>query len=165
MLVSVFLITPVYAQGDSISTAIKIVKDFNAKVKGLTDELEYKKEITVYRDISSDRTEKVITELKDLRWVQGPGRSRAKRTYRIVELHIQDQIDSFVELIVKPHPEDKRLKEVVGELVSTKDKALAELKKAFQAEVIEKERIKPVPLIDRSPFEKQREGESGMWDR
>ncbi len=153
---------------DAVSAAVKVVEDFSESEMSLLKDLEGVPEaglLSLQKRLSG-RTLETKAGIKETGWSEGPGPRRFSRVYRMVDRYTLDQID-----MIKAYAERSGLsdspsyKRLMKELTKARKGALKELSEARRFEVPEDKRHRPVPIIDRSPFEQDKQGGKGIWDR
>ncbi|GMR05011.1 MAG: hypothetical protein BMS9Abin23_0935 [Thermodesulfobacteriota bacterium] len=160
------LATPAFAQGDSVTTALGIVEDFHSETIELVNGVEDSASVESFVKKCIKERDRTLGELGSLRWIESPGERRFERVSRIVDSYMTGRIDSLKGLKKKLNGRDRKyMEKVITSLVLLKKKQLEELGGSLKAETYRKKELKPVPIIDRSPFEKGRPGEEGIWYR
>ncbi len=151
---------------DVVSVAIKAIEDFERSSLDYLKAFEGAGGASILIKRYRDRTMETLSLIKEVRWSEGPGPRRFRRVLRIVDLYTADQIEMIEDFgRGSGFAGSPLFDEVMDGLARAREKALGELKKAFRLEVVEEKRIRPVPLIDRSPFEEDKQGGKGIWDR
>lgn len=160
-----FLSASTTACADSISTAINIVEGFEKESGTLLDKLDPKGTPGLKKAFSEERV-KAVSELKTLGWTHAPGEIRFRRTSRIVDSYT-GRIITAVEGLDKRLPASAApvIKESVKRLADLKRELLTELKESRKNEIAGEKELRPVPLIDRSPFDTTPGEAPGIWYR
>jgi len=155
----------VSAQMGSIKTAMFIVDSFLDEslylTRGLKKDENYEKVTKEMRR----RKDNTVTALRTLRWIESPGKERYGKIYRIVDTYLDAQIASINSL--KESHYARRIERIVRELKDEKKVKLRALEETRKYETYRGKRLKPVPIIDKSPFESGgKTGEGGeIWFR
>jgi len=150
---------------DSISTAIGIVEGFETESAAIVSLFDPKDTSGTRLSLKQEST-KAVDELKTLGWTHAPGDIRYRQTVKIV--------DSYTERVIKAVSSmDSGVRARNGSKVAESVKKLEELKAAFFTELtasrkkeLEAEKpVRPVPLIDRSPYDTTPGNAPGIWYR
>lgn len=153
----------VYA--DSISTAINIVEGFEAESNNILVKLD-SKETAGIRKSSSEESARAVDELKTLGWTHAPGDIRYRRTFNIVDSYTDRVISAVTALDKRAQVSNgARVQESVKRLKELKGTFLTELDESRKKELAGEKPVRPVPLIDRSPFDTTPGEAPGMWYR
>ncbi|MDO8426316.1 MAG: hypothetical protein Q7T24_02235 [Deltaproteobacteria bacterium] len=151
-----------FAQSDSVSKSLDIVNSFHTEAEVLTKGLVSP---SFQGQFAGERDE-AVNELDSLSWTEKPGKRRFNLAYGIVDSYTEKIIESIEKLLPQAPPKSREaLNNAVERLSALKTVAMRELNESLKAEAYEQERSKPVPLIDRSPFEAPPEEAPGMWFR
>ncbi|MBI5344305.1 MAG: hypothetical protein HZB21_05030 [Deltaproteobacteria bacterium] len=154
------------ALADSIEVASEIVLVFHDEAANLTKDLEPNDDVKTYRRLASEQKDDVMLEIDSLNLAERPGQRRFKKIYKAVEMYTNGQIESLTRLTASVKGVDKnRLEDAIKKLTALREEQLLELNDTFKAETFEKEGIKPVPLIDRGPYDKTPDEEPNIWFR
>ncbi len=161
----IVLSTPAVCYADSISTAINIVEGFEVEVNTLLDKLGPKETAATRKSLSEERV-KAVDELKTLGWTHAPGDIRYRRTFNIVDSY-SGRILAAVGALNKrlPLSAGARVQETVRKLTELKGASLTDLNESRKNELAGEKAVRPVPLIDRSPFDTTPGEAPGMWYR
>lgn len=159
----IVLSTPAPALADSISTAINIVEGFEVESNTLLDKLGPKETVVLRKSLSEERV-RAVDELKTLGWTHAPGDIRYRRTLNIVDSYT-GRVIAAVGALNKRLPSGARVQESVRKLTELKGVFLTELNESRKNELAGEKAIRPVPLIDRSPFDTTPGEAPGMWYR
>lgn len=155
-----------YAQSDSVSTGVRIVDEFYGTAKDLTVGYDIGPGSGGLRRVLLENREKTAGDLHSLNWTEEPGQRRFEMVYRLVDSYIENQMKPVRELLASVPPEDKvKVEGVLKKLAELRDAKLKELNDSLKAETFKQEQRKPVPVIDRSPYEKGPDGDRGIWER
>lgn len=160
-----FVAATAYAQNDSISKGLLIVEDFYTETTALMSPFKSLPEADSFNELSVEKTNQAAAEIRSLRWVETPGMRRYNRVYNVVDSYTADQIESMKGFAQNVPAARARVDEAIARLTTFKESKLNELKDSLKVETYEGKKIKPVPIIDRSPREKDNNGGSGMWFR
>ena len=155
------------AQSDSVTVAIKIVDDFYAELSALTKDYASAPEFAGLDDAMLKRKETALTAIKPLKWATAPGIRRYRLINTILNDYMIDQSKLVEDAVARLEPYDKeRLDALKAKITKIKDAKTAEFEESKKAETYEKERVKPVPPVDVSPYESDTEGGGkGIWFR
>lgn len=172
-----FYSMPLYAQQDSFTLAVSIVEDYGTEQDDLLthlagnakeDEKDYVKNIIA---ASKKEKEDAVAKLKNTRWVEGSADRLSKRVFNIVNAYTSKHIEALKELSNKLKPENKKeLDGIIERAISVKDSSIAKLKdtqkqeKALRGQIPQKEKEKPVPVID-TPAVEEPAKSKGIWER
>jgi hypothetical protein len=157
---------PARAQGDFIASALKIVNQFHAESKARLKDLEASKAVASFRKQSLKSKELTAKDIESLRWVEKPGSRRFKLVYNLVDSYTDLEIASVGRLAAKVSTDDRKSVERTARTLATLKKAnLEELSESLPLETYKRAEPKPVPIIDRAPFEKGATDGDGIWDR
>lgn len=158
----IVLSTPAPASADSISTAINIVEGFAVESNSLLDKLGPKETAGIRKSFSEERV-RAVDELKTLGWTHAPGDIRYRHTLNIVDSYTGRVITAVGAL--NKRLSGARVQETVRKLTELKGVFITELNESRKNELAGEKSIRPVPLIDRSPFDTTPGEAPGMWYR
>lgn len=166
LVISGLLAAVSYAQSDSVSTAQRIVSDFFDAANGLTRGYDIGPGPGELRRLLLENRDKAHSDLQTLNWTEEPGQRRFELVYRRVDSYMEDQMKPVKELYSRVPPEDKAAVEgILKRLTELRSAKLKELNDSLKAETFKQEKRKPVPVIDRSPYEKGPDSDKGIWER
>jgi len=157
--------SPLYAQTDSVTTALDIVEDFYAVTEKQTGGLDGGEALQKFRKRALEEKEKTTGELRALKWSEKPGTRRFNQVHKIVDAYTGSQIEAVRGLKTDLPAEETSIDEAVKKLTELKASGLKELSGTLETETYEKKGDKPVPIIDRSPFETEPDKDGGIWYR
>ena len=150
---------------DSVSSAISIVDEFYNETVNLTGGLDGADAVLGFHKKAIVDKEKVSSELKSLKWTEAPGPRRFNQVYKLVDSYTEDQIDDVNDLAaLLPAGSRPGVESAVKRLSTLKEERLRELNEALKREIYEKKTDRPIPIIDRSPFEKE-PADGDIWYR
>jgi hypothetical protein len=152
-----------YAQSDSISKAVKVVTAFHAEAEVLVKGLPGAPAGPSFHKESLESKEKTLSEIKSLGWTVPPGESRFDSVYSLVKEYMNGEIGSVKGLAKKGRADE--VEQTLTRLRYFRNEQLAELDETLPYETYEREKRKPVPVIDTSPYEKEPGRGKGIWDR
>lgn len=166
--IAAFLIAfcaPSAVYADSISTAINIVESFEAESRAALAGLDPKQTAVLSKNLSAERA-RAVDELKTLGWTHAPGDIRYRRTLNIVDSFTGGVIDGLQALNGRLTATDAaRAHESIKRLTELKVSLLKELNVSRKNELAGEKQERPVPLIDRSPFDTTPGEPPGIWYR
>ncbi|MFQ5441202.1 MAG: hypothetical protein ACE5EB_00585 [Thermodesulfobacteriota bacterium] len=166
LLLIMLLAAPVYAQNDIVSVGLRAVDDFHTTTTELMGGLKGKKAVKSFSKSALKEREKTTSEIRSLRWLEKPGMRRFNIVYEKVDNYFKGQVSSIKALEEELGGKDKaRLEKIIKKLKELRGQKLKELDEAVKFETFERKKEKPVPLIDRSPFEKGPGKDEGIWYR
>ncbi|HHL39876.1 MAG TPA: hypothetical protein ENJ37_05170 [Deltaproteobacteria bacterium] len=167
LVIAFFLIPrPAAAQTDCVSIALRHVDEFEAALGRAVEPLM--PEAAPAMEEASRRSDETARMLRNIRWSDEPGPRRQRRVARVFDDYAAALIDSLRSLAPRLDPDGrKRAAEAVDLLEGMRLEAVEEIRTSTDSHPKPREPRRPVPLIDRSPFEDKPEegGGRGMWDR
>jgi len=146
-----FVSTPVFAQMGSIKNAIFLVDGFFDETLYLVRDLKSDDTLMKVRAEMRHRKDNTITALRTLRWIESPGKERYNKIYSIVESYSDAQIISINKL--KDSHDARGVERMIREMKTLKLRQLKELKTTLKYETYRGKLPRPVPIIDKSPFD------------
>lgn len=157
-----FLSVPVYAETGAIKASIKAVEEFYNETQNLTKDLTDMPAVKQMRAASLELKDAAIRNLENLHRVEKPGKKRFNHAYGAADSYM----DAQIEAVKGTSPEDKaRIEGIVKTLLALKTEKLKAVKETEKFERTDEKKRRPVPSIDRSPYEKSPEGDKGIWER
>ena len=157
---------PARAQGDFIASALKIVNQFHAESKARLKDLDTSKAVASFRKESLKSKELAAKDIETLRWIEKPGPRRFKLVYNLVDSYTDLEIASVGRLAAEVGAGDRKSVERTAKtLRALKLVHLEELSESHPLETYKRAEPKPVPIIDRAPFEKGATDGEGIWHR
>lgn len=162
-----FILSPKTAFAeDSVSTSLRIVKDFHAASMSML--ADFGKDEGLKADFTLKKAE-AEARLEKLKVTEPPGKRRFDEVYSITEAFTESLLASLKDIKQDMAREDKAgFEDALKGLEGVREENLEELRVALKAESPEEEKREPVPVIDQSPYEKNPEspeGPSGIWFR
>lgn len=159
------LCVPVYAETGAISASIRAVDEFYNETQNLTKDLADMPAVKEMRVASLVQKDAAIKKLENLNRVDRPSKKRFKHAYDTAASYMDARIEA-VKALPQTSPEDKtRIESIVKTLLALKTEKLNAVNETEKFEQTDEKKIKPVPSIDRSPYEKSPEGDKGIWER
>ena len=160
-----FLCLPVHAERGAIGASIRAVDEFYNETQNLTKDLADTPAVKEMRAEALRQKDAAIKNLENLNRVDRPGKKRFKQAYGIADSYIDARIEA-VKALPQTSPEDKaRIEGIVKNLLALKTEKLNAVNETEKFERTYEKKIKPVPSIDRSPYENSPEGDKGIWER
>jgi len=161
----IFFASPALAQMGSVKSAMFMVDAFFDETLYLTRDLEPDETLTKVTAEMRKRKDNTLTALRTLRWIETPGKERYEKIYSIVERYADAQADSINKLKETHNPRGIEL--MVREMKAMKNRKLKELTGTRKYETYRGKNPRPVPIIDKSPFDSGGKTGSGgeIWFR
>ncbi len=161
----VFAARTASAQMGSVKTAMFIVDSFFDETLYKMRDLERDDTLKRVSQEMQKRRNDTISNLRTIRMIEAPSKERYEKIYKIVDSYLGAQIESFNSL--KESHNARSIELMVRELQDLKKAKLRTLQETKKYETYRGERLKPVPLIDKSPFESGGKTGSGgeIWFR
>lgn len=147
----ILMASPALAQMGSVKSAMFLVDGFFDETLYLTRELKRDDALSKTLTEMRRRKDDTITALKTLRWIETPGKERYDKIYSIVETYSDAQIASINKL--KESHDARGIELMVREMKALKNRKLKELKETLKYETYRGKTLRPVPIIDKSPFD------------
>jgi len=165
LIVVVLLARAASAQMGSVKTAMFIVDFFFDETLYMMRNLERDEKLREVTEEMRKRKDAAISTLRTIRMIEAPGKERFTKIYLIVEAYLGAQIKSFNGL--KESHDARGIELMVRELQDIKKAKLKALQETKKYETYRGEQPRPVPLIDKSPFESGGKTGSGgeIWFR
>ena len=154
------------AQTGSITAALVIIREFHTEKERLMKGLDKGAAFTDLRRQSALNRDKASSDLKTLNWTEAPGPKRSEKVYRVVDSYTDKEISSVKGIIKSVRADDRGVAEdAVRKLSAFRSAKLGELNESIKSETPEVQRIRPVPVIDRTPKGSSPDEEHGIWFR
>jgi len=147
----ILIAAPALAQMGSIKSAMFLVDGFLDETIYLTRELKQDEALTKVMADMRRRKDDTIAALQTLRWIESPGKERYNKIYSIVDSYSDAQIASINEL--KESHDARDIERMVRAMKALKLRKLKELKETLKYETYRGKSLRPVPIIDKSPFD------------
>ncbi len=152
LILSILLIAqPAFAQMGSVKSAMFIVDGFFDESMYLMRDLERDDTLRSVTLEMRRRKDDTITALRTMRWIESPSRERYDKIYSIVETYGDEQIASVNKL--KDTHNARTIELMVRQLKDLKNQKLKALAGTKKYETYRGKPLRPVPIIDKSPFE------------
>ncbi len=136
----------------SVKTAMFLVDGFYDETMYITRDLGEREKVEKALKEMARRKDKTISELQTIRWVDEPGRNRYDKIFKIVNGYSDAQIETVQKL--REESSDKRqIYRIIRTLKALKKKKLKTLRGTLKYETYRGKRLRPVPIVDKSPFE------------
>ncbi|MBI5888578.1 MAG: hypothetical protein HZB82_07710 [Deltaproteobacteria bacterium] len=159
------LCVPVHAERGAIGASIRAVDEFYNETQNLTKDLADSPAVKEMRAASLEQKDAAVKNLENLNRVDRPGKKRFKQAYGIAASYMDARIEA-VKALPQASPEDKaRIGGIAKTLLALKAEKLNAISETEKFERTDEKKIKPVPSIDRSPYENSPEGDKGIWER
>ncbi len=142
---------PAFAQMGSVKTAMFIVDSFFDETLYRMRDLEGDKVLDKTVKEMRKRKEGTLSTLRTIRMLETPGKERYEKIYDIVDKYLRAQIESFNGL--KESHDARSIELMVRDLKDIKKAKLRSLEETKKYETYRGKRPRPVPLVDKSPFE------------
>ncbi len=139
------------AQMGSVKTAMFIADSFYDEMLYKMRNLERDETLKKVRKEMRRRRDETISTLRTIRMTEAPGKERYEKIYGLVDSYLGSQIESFNSL--KESHNARGIELMVRELQDLKKAKLRALQNTKKYEIYRGEQPRPVPLIDKSPFE------------
>ncbi len=166
LLLIMLLATPAYAQNDIVSAGIRAVDGFYTSTSKLMGGVNQTKPVKSFSKDALKEREKTTSEIRGIRWTEKPGMRRFNIVYESVDRYFKSQVSSIKALEDALGKKDKvQLEGIIKKLKKLRERKLKGLNEAVKVETFERKKGKPVPIIDRSPFEKGPAKDEGIWYR
>jgi len=166
LLLIMLLAAPAYAQNDIVSAGLRAVDGFYTSTSKLMGGVKETKPVKSFSKDALKERDRTISEIRTLRWLEKPGMRRFNIVYERVDKYFKNQISSIKALEDSLEKSDKaRLEGIIKKLKKLRGEKLKELKEAVKVETFKRKKEKPVPIIDRSPFEQGPAKDEGIWYR
>lgn len=149
--VVLFFASSAGAQMGSVKTAMFLVDGFYDEAVYLTRDLPQDERVSVVMKEILKQKEDTMAALKTTRWMDPPGQERYDKVYKMVEDYSDAQIESIKKL--RDVSAKKDINRMVRNLKSLKKKKLKTLKATHKYETYRAKNPRPVPIVDKSPFE------------
>lgn len=157
---------PVYAETGAVKTSIKAVDEFYNETQNLTKDIADGPAVKDMRAASLKQKDAAIKELENLNRVERPSKKRFKHAYDIAAAYMDARIEAIKTLVAQTSSEDKaRIDNIIKSLLALKTEKLNAVNDTEKFERTDEKIIKPVPSIDRSPYENSPERDKGIWER
>lgn len=139
------------AQMGSIKTAMFIVDGFHDEALYLMRDLKRDESLQRVRKELGRRRDDTLAALKTLRWIESPSRQRYDKIYSIVRSYMDAQIATVNSL--KESHYARQIERMVRDLKDLREEKLRTLAETKKYETFRTRNPRPVPIIDKSPFE------------
>ena len=154
------------AQDDFIASALKVVKQFHAESRVRLKGLEASGAVASFRTESLKSRELTSKDIKTLRWIEKPGPRRFKLIYNLVDAYTDTEISSVARLAAEVSGAERlSVERTAKTLRALKKLKLEKLGESLPLETYKRTEPKPVPIVDRAPFEKGATEGEGIWHR
>lgn len=155
-----------HAQSDSVTVGLSVVEGFYTDMTSIVRTFEDVAEVEEFAKKSLDRTNEVAAEIRAMRWTDVPGQRRFNRVYNVFEEYTSEQISSVKEFFAGLPPEEQaRVAKAVDKLMKSREEKLERLNESLKLETYKKKGPKPVPIMEKTPHEKEREEGEGIYFR
>lgn len=154
-----------FAETGSVPAALQAVEGFYAGITAETKDLGESAAVKDFRKRALEEKDRVHAQIRSIDWAETPGKKRFEKIYKFFDSYTVSQIASVKGLAMKLPGDKARIEEAIKRLTELKAGKIKELNEASKNEVTEEKKIKPVPVIDRSPFEKEPDSDKGIWYR
>ncbi len=135
----------------SVKTAMFIVDGFFDETMYITRDLTRDESLKKAMNTMRLRKDKTLSELQSVRLIESPGKDRFEHIYSIVESYSDAQIKTMAGQ--RQGPEQKEITRVIRTMKSLKKKKLKALSSTLKYETYREKNLRPVPIVDKSPFE------------
>lgn len=162
----VFLPGVASAQTDSVSVGVQVIEEFYTQMTAMVRTVNGSSSMEQFHENSLEVTNETSDAVRGMRWVETPGKRRYERVYKKVDAYTDERIRALEELAPELSPENQdKMESIIERLRELKKEKLGKLEATLKAETYDGKEKKPVPIIDKSPKEKDEEEGSGIWFR
>lgn len=166
ILIALVLTPYAYARTESFALAPAIVKSFDKETKTLLPKGLDKEQKSLFTKTGKENRKETLSRIKSLRRSEGPSSSRFSRLFRIIDRHIQNNINEVDKLAAAVNESEKgAVEDMSVKLQDLRKELLADLKATSYSERKSSKRYKPDPVLDRSPYEERPGDTRGLYDR
>jgi len=156
---------PAYAETGAIGASIKAVNEFYNETQNLTKDLADSPAVKAANAKPLEQKDAAIKELENLNRVEKPSKKRFKHAYDTAAAYMDARIEAIKTLLQTSSEDKAHSDSIIKSLLALKTEKLNAVNETEKFERTEEKIIKPVPSIDRSPYENSPEGDKGIWER